>query len=325
MQLRFYGRELMLELIYSAEDEDVITAFAHNDGHKKYSRLALFRILAKHRDWVEGDSLNFQVFSKDNLFYELLELLKGDGFQSVEELWVDTRTSSRTRKRLSSLQYLTNLRSLGFGGRLPVLPSELTNISSLEKLNIAQLGLEQLPEMSGLTSLRSLYLGGNEFSVFPRELKDLPDLECLNLSSSKFETIPDYQIDTMPKLREINFYNTPLQFLPYSFALLQNLKVLSLKKTAIESLVPNFGELQNLEVLNLSYTKLKELPACVYRLKNLKRLDISHTGIKDIFLLLVDNLPSLNHLTVSKKDWDPQKLSALQKLRPYLQIQTVHI
>ncbi|KDP38827.1 hypothetical protein JCGZ_04984 [Jatropha curcas] len=116
----------------------------------------------------------------------------------------------------SSFNQLSRLECLNFKGckGLTVWPSSLSGLNSLQKLNLSNCGISEIPESIGsLVSLKELYLDGNDFESIPASIKQLSHLETFRLNDCKrLRYLPE-----LPGTRLFSASNcTSLEFVSFS-------------------------------------------------------------------------------------------------------------
>ncbi|KAJ9175500.1 hypothetical protein P3X46_014050 [Hevea brasiliensis] len=164
-------------------------------------------------------------------------------------------------------------------------------LSNLEVLDLSYNFFNEsiLPSLNGFSSLKSLNLGYNQFTL-PIQAQDLPN----------FENLEDLFLD------KISLNNSFLQ----RVRVMTSLKVLSLSGCGLTGLLPNaqgLCELINLQMLDVSNNDLRgTLPWCLVNLISLQQLDlsfnqfagnISHSPLKNL-TSLVDLKLSNNHFQI---------------------------
>ena len=112
--------------------------------------------------------------------------------------------------------------------RLSSLPNELFRFTKVIYLNLEKNKFQEFPEnLDTLTKLKYLNISKNKLKIFPLVITRLFELEVLVANRNHFERIPN-NIKYCSKLQKIDFWNTPIAFLPDGFFKLKNLKELDL-------------------------------------------------------------------------------------------------
>jgi|GEM_PF-285658 len=178
-----------------------------------------------------------------------------------------------------------------------VLPSPETNSDDSPTSAKSDLRLKQLTaifsEISQLTALRRLFLGGNQLEVLPSEIGQLTTLQNLTLFQTNLTTLPP-EIGQLTALQELMLlgnkqeallseigqlynslrspYETNLTALPSEIGQLNLLRVLVLLDTNLTALPPEIGQLTALQVLILQGNKLEALSPEISQLAALQHL-----------------------------------------------------
>ena len=203
------------------------------------------------------------------------------------------------------------------GGTIPATLSNLTHLEVLDLQGNDLAGV--IPDLSDLTQLRPLYLGGNNLTgLIPTTLSDLTHLAYLSLNNNDLAgVIPD--LSDLTQLRSLHLYNndltSPLPDLsgltrlrsldlrnndltdPLSaFSDLTQLRYLYLSGTAVTGSLLALSDLTHLEVLNLSGTTVTSPLSALSDLTQLWSLNLSGTTVTDPLSALSDltQLRSLN-------------------------------
>ncbi len=71
------------------------------------------------------------------------------------------------------------------------LPSNLGELSELEEIHIENTKLKKIPNLSGLTNLKRLYLSDNYIEEIPESIGDLKKLNIVTLMYNNLQTIPE--------------------------------------------------------------------------------------------------------------------------------------
>lgn len=127
------------------------------------------------------------------------------------------------------------------------------------RLDLSNLDLVEFPiEITELTHLKSLYLGGNCIKTLPDEILNLHNLERLSLSGNRFEAFPMIVLN-LPKLKKLSIRGNDLRTVPAEIDRLKYLENLDLSKNKIKSIPYQLGNLKKLEKLDLR-ENLLEIP-----------------------------------------------------------------
>ena len=190
------------------------------------------------------------------------------------------------------------------------------------------------PEISELTELRVLNLGGNKLvGNIPAELGKLGKLEVLVLGdwwaghNELTGSIPP-ELGNLGNLRILNLSGNHLDgTMPPELGRLSKLEELYLGDNPLEgSIPPELGQLQNLRMLYLggNLNKLTgEIPAELGNLANLRELTINWTQLSGSIPPQLGNLRNLTKLHLRGSNFDPgqltgaipRELAALENLR----------
>ena len=139
-------------------------------------------------------------------------------------------------------------------------------------LNLFGLELSSLPpEISNLTSLTRLDLNSNQFHVLPPEICKLTSLTRLSISNNHLSTLPS-EISNLIKLNTLLLHGNKLSVLHSEIGKLFNLKYLRLDFNRLDALPPEIGKLTSLTKIYLSNNQLSALPSEIRQLANLKEL-----------------------------------------------------
>ncbi len=169
---------------------------------------------------------------------------------------------------------------------------ELAANQKLEKLDLSELGLTELPpEIGSLTNLTQLWLDGNQIAVIPEAIGSLTNLTGLLLDGNQIAVIPE-AIGSLTNLTQLLLDGNQIAVIPEAIGSLTNLTQLRLNGNQIAVIPEAIGSLTNLTQLLLDGNQIAVIPEAIGSLTNLTRL------------LLHDNqIASL-----------PQSLKSLQKL-----------
>lgn len=128
---------------------------------------------------------------------------------------------------------------------LTELPASLGKLPKLEVLDLSNNKLASVDPLSGLTSLTSLLLDGNELeSIDKLNYSGLARLETLSVSHNKLKSLPE-EIGSLGNLSALNVSTNALEDLPSGLSELKEKKIKELK------LMPNpFADKKLLKVIN---------------------------------------------------------------------------
>lgn len=194
---------------------------------------------------------------------------------------------------------ITGIKLYGWG--LTTIPQSVTNLKSLEILDLGGNNFRFLPEsIFRLKSLKVLNLEGNNFSYFPETITGLKSLEILNLGNNQFFSLPE-AVTGLESLKELNLRDNKLTSLPESIANLKSLKKLDLGSNEIKTLPESIIQLKYLTVLNLSGNGLLKIPDPVLRLNSLEKLYLEFNKLTNI-PTSIKNLTTLTHLRLDRNE-----------------------
>jgi Leucine-rich repeat (LRR) protein len=164
-----------------------------------------------------------------------------------------------------------NLEALG----LAFLPSEIGQLSQLQKLNLSNNHLTALlAEIKQLSQLQELWLSENKLTTLPAEIGQLSHLYILNLSFNQLTIIPA-EIWQLTKLAVLNLSHNQLTALPAEIWQLSKLQILALGDNQLTALPAAIRQLSQLQDLWLSNNQLIALPSTIGQLSQLQVLDLS--------------------------------------------------
>ncbi|XP_008813201.4 putative disease resistance protein RGA3 [Phoenix dactylifera] len=142
--------------------------------------------------------------------------------------------------------------------------------------------------------------------AFFSALEGHKSLRTLLLHSEESQVIQENDVDnlikTTPRLRVLDFSDSPIKKLPDSLGNLIHLRYLDMSFFDISALPESIGNLVNLQFLMLLYcTDLHRLPKGIGKLHNLRCLDLLETKLEGVPIELV-NLHHLRRLYISYSD-----------------------
>ncbi len=239
----------------------------------------------------------------------------------------------------ADLTVLQRLRKMQFlGDRLPVFPSSICSLPSLEdldvrrgvfpslasgferltklrKLNLPDGELRELPETIGaLSSLEEAALAHNALSRLPDGFGELRSLRVLNLENNALEQLPE-TIGGLSALEELNLRTNAIEELPAGFGGLSKLRVLRISDNRISSLPGGFYHLSRLEAADLSLNQLTKVSAEIQKLKKLAYLNLSFNQLETLPAEFAD-LVQLKHLDLYGNRMTTEEVERIKKLLP---------
>ena len=217
--------------------------------------------------------------------------------RKIDDLW-DLRYLTNLRKlnlaktELKNLRFLTNLYSLEeLNLKNNKIDSEelfsLWHLKKLKKLNLCNNNITSIGELNGLVELRELYLTGNTmYSISGIEY--LVNLESLTID--RFANGKDY-LKNLKNFKSLEVGYTHEGDID-AIADLTNLEELNLRCAGLSDISP-LKSLENLKKLDIAYNPSMQDITVLKSLKNLESLDLTGNKIEDL-------LSSINGLTKLK-------------------------
>jgi Leucine-rich repeat (LRR) protein len=213
--------------------------------------------------------------------------------------------------QLPSLQVL----ELNGTEQIKTLPSQISQLTSLQHLSLSGSGIKSLPSQIGLftqlhtlnlylcsflnniptelehsTNLREFRLSGTiEINKFPLRMKNWIKLEVLELDRLNIEMIPS-EVWMMTKLRYLSLIDNKLSFIPSELYCLSNLTHLNLSFNQITYISNQINKLTQLQYLNLSSNQLTQIPDDISSLLHLSGLLIDNNKLNQFPSQLPPNL-----------------------------------
>jgi internalin A len=213
---------------------------------------------------------------------QLRELdISGNQLTVLPRLLGELRHLQILRVAGQSLGTLNNERLWG-PNRLKTLPTSLSRLTQLRKLDVSLQQLCELPEwLDHLTELQSLILDANELKVLPESLCKLDKLEKLQINYNSLTGLPE----SFGQLRSLVTFiasENSLSILPDSFGHLTHLRQLGLAPNRLQSLPDSFENLSTLEELNLEGNQFTALPLPLRRLRKLRYLKAGNNKLREL-------------------------------------------
>ncbi len=188
--------------------------------------------------------------------------------------------------------------------QLAAVPARVAELPVLQRLDVGDNGLAELPALDGAASLRGLYIYDNKLE----RLGELPGLDVLDANRNRLIELPvlrgvrfvylaENQLRHVPRtegtrylnvcdnalesfepadlaLGEVRAERCGLRELSAAIARLSGLRELSLRGNAISRLPAEVAQLRSLEVLDLRGNQLDDLPAEMLAMPALRKLDL---------------------------------------------------
>ncbi|CAN8024744.1 unnamed protein product [Ixodes persulcatus] len=162
---------------------------------------------------------------------------------------------------------------------LQKLPEGLWDARGLVVLNAASNYLQRLPvEVEQLHRLRDLHLDFNELQDLPQELSSMRHLRSLSVSGNRFTRLPDV-LSRLTGLESLRLAGNAITETPQ--LALPNLRRLDLRGNHIRGLA-DFSRLQNLHSLDVSWNQIESL--VLPTTDRLRQLDCSRNQLQDLCL-----------------------------------------
>jgi len=156
------------------------------------------------------------------------------------------------------------------------LPEELKGLTHLQRLNLSNNQLTQIPleELAQLTNLQRLDLHKNHLTHIPPELAQLTNLQHLDLHTNQLTHIPP-ELAQLTNLQYLDLYENQLTQIPPELGQLTNLQNLDLSGNQLTQIPPELGQLTNLQNLQLHKNQLTQIPPELGQLTNLQYMSLS--------------------------------------------------
>ncbi|XP_063106011.1 leucine-rich repeat-containing protein 28 isoform X1 [Cavia porcellus] len=211
-----------------------------------------------------------------NLHHFPLELLKGEGLQYLERLYMKRNSLTTLPENLA--QKLPNLVELHFSFILPfpvyrylhsnnivVVPEAIGSLVKLQCLDLSDNALEIVcPEIGRLRALRHLRLANNQLQFLPPEVGDLKELQTLDISTNRLLTLPE-RLHLCLSLQYLTVDRNRLWYVPRHLCQLPSLNELSMAGNRLAFLPLDLGRSRELQYVYVDNNiHLKGLPSYLY-------------------------------------------------------------
>ncbi|ORX77341.1 L domain-like protein [Anaeromyces robustus] len=194
-------------------------------------------------------------------------------------------------------------------------PSIITKITSLEKLDLRNNSLKELPRIENLINLQELILSQNSLSKVPSGIEQLNKLQRLDLSSNNINEFPE--IEKLINLQELKLNNNGFSSVPSGIEQLIKLQILDLSNNRIKKF-PEIGKLTNLQELKLNNNGFNNVPSGIEQLNKLQRLNLSRNNIGEF--PEIEKLINLKELDLSNTG-----LTRLPYFREFIYIRILNL
>jgi len=167
----------------------------------------------------------------------------------------------------------------------------------VERLELQGFGLTgAVPaEIGQLTSLRELFLEGNQLTGVPAEIGQLTSLRQLRLGRNQLTSVPA-EIGQLTSLGLLDLDGNQLTTVPAEIGQLTSLRILTLGNNQLTSVPADIGQLTSLEKLWLGKNRLTSVPAEIWQLTSLTLLNLGHNQLTSV-------LAEIGQLTSLKWSW----------------------
>lgn len=185
------------------------------------------------------------------------------------------------------------------GVKLKVLPEEFAlTFRELEALSLENNQLELIPDnVTQLTQLRELYLANNFLRHLPERIGYLCNLTQLSLNNNRLESLPA-TFSALNMIRRIDLECNNLRSLPDNFDNLTNCEVLNLNRNKLMRLPRSIGAMPSLTSLSASWNELTQLPSELCHSRTLAIIRLAMNKITTLPERLGQLSETLTELTV---------------------------
>lgn len=199
-----------------------------------------------------------------NLSHFPLELLKGEGLQYLERLYMKRNSLTSLPENLA--QKLPNLIELYLhSNNFVIVPEAIGSLAKLQSLDLSDNALQVVcPEIGRLSCLRHLRLANNQLKFLPAEIGDLKHLETLDISTNRLSTLPE-RLHQCLSLQCLTLDRNHLRCFPRQLCQLPSLTELSMAGNSLAFLPLDLGRSRELQYVFVDNNiHLKGLPSYLY-------------------------------------------------------------
>ncbi|KAM6180933.1 leucine-rich repeat-containing protein 28 [Erethizon dorsatum] len=199
-----------------------------------------------------------------NLYHFPLELLKDEGLQYLERLYMKRNSLTTLPENLA--QKLPNLVELYLpSNNIVVVPEAIGSLVKLQNLDLGDNALEIVcPEIGRLRALHHLRLANNQLQFLPPEIGDLKELQTLDISGNRLLTLPE-RLHLCLSLKYLNVDRNRLWYVPRHLCQMPSLCELLMAGNRLTFLPLDLGRSRELEYVYVDNNiHLKGLPSYLY-------------------------------------------------------------
>uniref|UniRef100_A0A0N5AAW2 PDZ domain-containing protein n=1 Tax=Syphacia muris TaxID=451379 RepID=A0A0N5AAW2_9BILA len=165
---------------------------------------------------------------------------------------------------------------------LRTIPTSISQLSQLQRLDLGHNELDDLPEQIGLlTSLQELYVDQNDLESLPDSIVQCKNLQQIDVSENKLRELPS-EIGELDQLVDLTVSQNCLESLPNSIGRLKKLTILKADRNGLTQLTPAIGACTTLNELYLTENFLSTIPSSIGNLKALQTLNIDKNHLKEL-------------------------------------------
>ncbi|GGG48540.1 leucine-rich repeat domain-containing protein [Epilithonimonas arachidiradicis] len=217
---------------------------------------------------------------------------------------LDISNNRLTADPTNSLTGLFNLEDLALGGNaftISDVNAMLQNFNNIRILNIADLGLQNIPaKITAFPNLENLILDNNPIPANAfANIANHPKLTSLSLSGLQLTQIPN-QVSQLTQLTSLNLSNNNITEQNISgLSTLANLAWLSLENNQLSQIPSQISQLKKLQTLNLGRNKISGGISLLTGLTNLQQLFLNNNALSGNFPSEFLGMPKLLMLNLN--------------------------